>query len=110
MNNKKVVSINKYNYDIAARREQLRKEHRKQIRSNILIGIAGINMFLMMTMMISAIFIDYTNTEKRWMIVMITVAGICLILEDPKATINFIKNSFIPGNIYNYLCEEEDDE
>ena len=93
MNNKKVVSINKYNYDLVARREQLKKEHRKQIRSNILIGIAGINMFLMMTMMISAIFIDYTNTEKRWMIVMIAVAGICLMLEDPKATINFIKNS-----------------
>ena len=67
-------------------------------------------MFLMMTMMISAIFIDYTNTEKRWMIVMITVAGICLILEDPKATINFVKSTLIPGNIYNYLYEEEDDE
>ena len=94
--------------NLKARRELKRKQRINKIKSAVFTGIAMINMFLMCSMLLSALFIDYTEAEKSFMFVFLGVAIVCLFIADPKEFISFFKDIVFNNNIDDYIYEEDD--
>lgn len=93
---------------LKARRELKRKQRINKIKSAIFTGIAMINMFLMCSMLLSALFIDYTEAEKSFMFVFLGVAIVCLFIADPKEFIGFFKDIVFNNDINDYIYEDDD--
>ena len=96
--------------NLKARRELKRKQRINKIKSAVFTGIAMINMFLMCSMLLSALFIDYTEAEKSFMFVFIGVAIVCLFIADPKEFIGFFKDMVFNNNIDDYIYDDEYDD
>lgn len=108
MNRNRKINSNIIN--LKARRELERKQRINKIRSAIFTGIAMINMMLIMAMMLSAIFINYTDAEKNFMFVFLGVAVVCLFIADPKEFIGFFKDMIFNNDIDDYLYDEDYDD